>query len=171
MPSNEEIPNPFDMLGNTKNKPSEQKPQAPIIDPAPAPPTQIVPAQPVLKTDLPQAEITADPTRLPVRTNAPVVDTMATYGHIAGVPDATATQVDWCYGTAQTPNPVAEVLLRQECVEGLWDGYDAMRAEECALMWSRLTAQKKCRGCSKCRPDCTTNRYQTCDNGCQQCDK
>jgi hypothetical protein len=138
------------------------------------------------------APIVEDPNSLPVgrrhRRHNPIVDTMAEYGQVANVPHVTNSAVDWGYGHLQTPNPVATVLLHQQCVEGLWDNYSQQRAAECAQMWSRLTAKKRCHHCgscghSRCKSGCAsggkcsgnavTNRYQSqpntnCDS-CSQC--
>ncbi|MEM8732970.1 MAG: hypothetical protein AAGG44_02025 [Planctomycetota bacterium] len=155
------IANPFDFQTSTELAPALQ---------APAVPSQVGQAQ------------AGDPTSLPVgirhrhRRNA-VVDTMSNLGSIASVPHAATTQIDWCYGSTKTPNPVADVLLHQECVEGLWDRYPAQRAAECAHMWSKLTASKGCHRCqhggcgSKCDSGCASqpvNRYRT-NSSCDTC--
>lgn len=162
------IANPFDMLGNAAT--ANQAPPPPAVGPV-----------------QPQAEISEDPQSLPVglrhRHRRGIVDTMANYGQVASVPNATHTPVDWCSGATRAPNHVANMLMREQCVQGLWDGYEAQRAAECAHMWAKLTATRRCHGCGHCsKSGCTTgcasggcasqpiNRYQpsSCD-GCTQC--
>ena len=107
----------------------------------------------------------ADPSSLPtgIRHNRKrtTVDALVDYATLSGVANASYGGVNWGYGTAKAPNHVANVLLRQECVDGLWASYPAMRAAECELMWRRLTATKNC-GCG--RDGC-----QSCNSGCAQC--
>ncbi|MFN3191551.1 MAG: hypothetical protein ACE361_13665 [Aureliella sp.] len=142
------IDNPFDLHRSSDAAPSLQ-----------APPTRPQSAQ----------GQESDPASLPVgirhrhRRNA-VVDTMSNMGSIASVPHAATTQIDWCYGSTKTPNPVADVLLHQECVQGLWDRYPAQRAAECAHMWAKLTASK---GCHRCQHGgCGSCSSGNCDSGC-----
>ncbi|MFK7734671.1 MAG: hypothetical protein AB8B50_01500 [Pirellulaceae bacterium] len=168
-----EIENPFDVLSPSDDSVSNNFNSPPQSQPAP---------------------IIEDPNSLPVgrrhRRHNAVVDTMAQHSRISNVPHASTAVVDWGYGVQNTPNPVATVLLHQQCVEGLWDSYSQQRAAECAKMWSRLTAKKRCHhcslsGCSACKSGCASggcdscagsavvNRYQSqpaggCDS-CSQC--
>lgn len=84
-----------------------------------------------------------------------------------GAPHVAFTPVYWG-GALQTPNPVAEWLLREECVAGLWAGYPQQRAAECAHMWAHLSAHRgHCSvgcgtvagACNTCRAPRVRNRY------------
>lgn len=92
-----------------------------------------------------------------------LIDTMANHALLANIPHAAHSHDCW-YGPCATPNPVAEVLLRQECVDGLWAGYQAQRAAECAKMWHHLAGRPApcysvCGPCSACSPQPPRNRY------------
>ncbi len=169
---NEEISNPFDMLSAPGEVTQTTQPSISFADDAPVAAED---ESPVRFAPAPATTIEEDPTSLPVANfGGNVVDTMANYGAISAVGNAELAPIDWGgYGMVRTPNPVADVLLHEECVQGLWDGYSAQRAAECSKMWSRLTAQKKCRKCGGkgCCNECdgAVNRYtQSCDN-CSQC--
>lgn len=101
-----------------------------------------------------------DPSSLPVgrhhRRRPNIVDTMADYSMLANTPHAGVTPVDWCR-TNRTPNPIADIILRQECVEGLWAGYPAERAAECARMWEKIHGS--------CNNGCPVGPCQPCSVG------
>ena len=98
------------------------------------------------------------------------------YGHSVGPPtnvDLTVlsmtphirqTPVQWSHH-ARTPDPVGEMMLREFCSRGLWDGYSAERAAECACMHRKL---EKCRkkgcqtGCSSCSGCSTCSSCNSC---------
>lgn len=67
-----------------------------------------------------------------------VVDTIVDHAALGNTPHVAYTPIYWG-GAPQTPNPVANWLLREECVAGLWDGYPQQRAAECAHMWAHLS--------------------------------
>lgn len=151
------IPNPFD------NAPVE------------APP---LPAEVASDLEVGPQDPTSLPTGLRHRHRRSPVDAMVDYATLSGVADASGPHgiVDWGYGQLKAPNHIASILLREECVDGLWDSYPATRAAECELMWKRLTATKRCcqgcNGCGGCASGCgagncgQVNRYtQSCD-GC-----
>lgn len=84
-----------------------------------------------------------DPASLPgARTERPqltsIVDTLVTQAALAKVPHVGQVPIYWG-GAPQTPNPVAQWLKRQQCVDGLWANYPAQRAAECVRMWSHLS--------------------------------
>lgn len=93
-----------------------------------------------------------DPASLPVglhhRRNSSVVDTIITEAALGNIPHCAMTGVDWG-GSLHTPNPVADWLMREECVNGLWANYPQQRAAECAAMWAHL-AGHSCGGCGSC---------------------
>jgi hypothetical protein len=123
-PQDSTLPNPFDFApSGMAETPSQPEPPA-------------------------SAETASDPSSLPVtRSNndRSVVDTIVDQAALMNTPHASYEAVDWC-GSIETPNPVGEVLLRQFCVEGLWDGYEAQRACVCARMWHHLQ-KHHCGGC------------------------
>lgn len=176
--ASDQIPNPFDILaGQLTQEPAPESTSTPA-DHSQA----VISEEPVPNPILVEVSEGQDPASLPVgghpgRTS--LVETMADYDTIASIQNAAIAPVDWCHGATRTPNPVAEVLMRQGCVEGLWDGYAAQRAAECADMWEKLTATKNCRGCGSSHRQCQThdgghnargsrpvNRYvtQACDS-------
>ncbi len=149
--------------------------------------TQLV--EPTAQVD---SATTQDPTSLPVgrrHRGRTIVDTMIDYNTLSNTPHAAYAPVQWS-PVAQTPNPVAQFMLRQECVDGLWAGYSAQRAAECAAMWAHLsghhghccglTAGSPCDVCADLGP---RNRYRrqhhrrhhgaakasSCDASCDQC--
>lgn len=107
----------------------------------------------------------SDPTSLPVaKKHRSMVDTIVDQGVMASVADASSTPINWG-GSPQTPNPVGQWLLREECVEGLWASYPQQRAAECAHMWSHLNGHSACNSpcnvagpCSVCAEP-ARNRY------------
>jgi len=114
-----------------------------------------------------------DPKSLAVGTNVrkpSVVDTMANYATLADMPHAGHGPVQWGYGMGQTPNPVAEAMLREYCVDGLWDGYADQRARECAEQWAHIHGLKQWgfRHHGACQ-HCGGNRYLSRD--CDACDR
>lgn len=131
-----------------------------------------------------------DPASLPVgrhHRNRSVVETIIDHSTLSAVPNAAMAPVFW-NGPARTPNPVADILLREECnVRALWAGYPAQRAAECADMWNRINNPHGCKSCGHAGGHCNTcqprviNRYtqqaapQPCDQmpaattPCTQC--
>lgn len=119
------------------------------------------------------SEPASDPTSLNVSRpdGRNVVDTLVDYSTLSNVPDCSIVPVDWTQ-SARTPNPVAEILLRERCVNGLWDNYPAERAAECAHMYAKLNGHSRCGSgacgvsgpCSVCAPAATCaqprNRYR-----------
>lgn len=134
----------------------------------------------------------SDPTSLPVAKNLrSMVDTIVDQGVLTGVANASSTPVYWG-GASQTPNPVAQWLMREECVDGLWANYPQQRAAECAHMWSHIAGHSCCKGSCSANASCHVctqpgrNRYtencapaangvhsvptSSCDEaGCTQC--
>lgn len=122
--------------------------------------------------DSPNTEPASDPTSLNVSRpdSRNVVDTLVDYSTLSNVPDCSVVPVDWSQ-SARTPNPVAEILLRERCVNGVWDGYQAERAAECAHMYAKMNGRNRCGTgacgvsgpCSVCAPTATCakprNRY------------
>jgi hypothetical protein len=131
-----QIPNPFDYFDqgfSAKETPTE----SPV---SLAEPPQTEP----LASESPIAEKAAesDPASLPVgrhhRQNSPtIVDTIVSHATLGNIPNAAVTPVYWG-GAPQTPNPVAQWSLREQCVDGLWANYQQQRAAECAHMWEHL---------------------------------
>lgn len=96
-----------------------------------------------------------------------VVDSIIDHTASGSIAHASDTPIYWG-GAPQTPNPVADWLLREECVAGLWDGYPQQRAAECAHMWSHLSGHSRiCGGgcgtvagqCNACAEPRVRNRY------------
>lgn len=125
----------------------------------------------------------SDPSSLPVvrHPRQGIVDAIVDHAALDGVMDASQSPVFWTQ-SAQTPNPVASILLREQCVQGLWDGYQAERARECAAMWAHLAGHQHCgNACGSCAAGgCQSgacagprNRYrEACDSapvGCSSC--
>lgn len=112
-----------------------------------------------------------------------VVDTIVNQATLGNVPNCATTPVYWG-GAQHTPNPVAEWLLREQCVEGLWASYPQLRAAECAQMWNCL-AGHSAHGCgsgcgdvsglcsvcaqSHARHNRYTGRFSTPPMGCDPC--
>lgn len=100
----------------------------------------------------------SDPASLPVSRNerpqaTSMVDTLVSQAALANVPHVGQVPIYW--GSApQTPNPIAQWLQRQQCVDGLWASHPAQRAAECAHMWSHLSSH----GCGAC----VSGPCQTC---------
>jgi len=162
-----EIPNPFDYFDQGFS--AEQTPIESPVSLAPPPQTE------PLASESPVAEKAAesDPASLPVgrhhRQNSPtIVDTIVSHATLGNIPNAAVTPVYWG-GAPQTPNPVAQWLMREQCVEGLWANYQQQRAAECDHMWSHLNghgcgtacASGPCSVCSQHahQPATPRNRY------------
>lgn len=94
--------------------------------------------------------------------------------------------IDWASAGHRTPNPTADYMCREYCVDGLWDNYAAERAQICARQWERIYGgHRHCgscgvqAGCQTCGTGCATagqgrpviNRYRTSGTctGCDQC--
>ena len=148
-----------------------------IIDSQPVPPAPEESAETRADAGIVTAA-PADPASLPEGHQAGIVDTIHDFSVLADVPNAAIMPVDWQQGVS-TPNPVGDYLLRQHCVDGLWDGYAAQRAAECAAMWARLnghgchrsTVCGPCTVCAGPQTGIVRNRYRTqattpvCDGG------
>ena len=143
--SAETTSNPFDFFDKELPQVEPQvEPQAEVSQ------SDLQSASPSNQTLTNDQETESDPASLPVgrrhRHNGPsVVDTIVSQATLGNIANASVTPVNWG-GNMQTPNPVAEWLLREECVEGLWANYPQQRAKECATMWSKLAGP--CGGCS-----------------------
>ncbi|MFO0943632.1 MAG: hypothetical protein U0930_23090 [Pirellulales bacterium] len=93
--------------------------------------------------------------------------------------------IDWASAGHRTPNPTADYMLREYCVDGLWDNYAAERAQQCARQMERIYGGHRHCGscgvqpaCQSCGVGCGTgqsrpviNRYRTNGSctGCAQC--
>ncbi len=154
------IPNPFDYFDQ----------ELPQIDPQA---TTIEEALPNLVVDEPAAagpnsDAERDPKSLPVgrhhRQNSPsMVDTIVSQAALGNIPNASVTPIYWG-GAPQTPNPVAEWLLREDCVGGLWANYPQQRAAECADMWNCLSGNGCGCGAGGCgHGGCATGACGTCN--------
>ncbi len=129
---------------------------------------------PVVRPNPVPAEIAEDPASIPTGTHHhrnTMVDRMAQQQTVASVPHASNAVIEWGLRHPHPPIYIAPMMLRQDCVEGLWCGYGAIRAEACAKQWERLSAQR----CRKCKTGDSTgyhnfvvNRYTAgCDSGAQ----
>ena len=145
------LPNPFDYF-------ADQLPTSTPQAAAETSSTQLLPEEQSLLedglTNIPSAKQDTDdssPASLPVgrhhRHQRSVVDTIVDQAAIGNIPHVTTTPIYWG-GVPQTPNHVAEWLLREDCVGGLWDGYPQQRAAECADMWAHLSGH--CGHCGHC---------------------
>lgn len=119
-----------------------------------------------------------DPNSLPVGRHThqrEIVDTIGDYSMLENIPHYENTQVSWNH---RTPNPVADSMLRQHCVNGLWDSYPAQRALECMRIQERLAGHAcghcgtagSCGTCGCGTSAMPRNRYreqsnQNCPNG------
>ncbi len=129
----------------------------------------------------------SDPTSLPVAADKrpQVVDTIINQAMLGNIANASLAPVYWG-GVPQTPNPIAEWLLREECAQGLWANYPQQRAAECAAMWNCIHGHGCCQNpgtvagpCSACAAPKVRNRYTehlqpTCvaaPSGSTQCDQ
>ncbi|MEM7477537.1 MAG: hypothetical protein AAF483_21330 [Planctomycetota bacterium] len=147
--------NPFDDLQRTISEP-------------PPPPQQIIHGNPPFMLNQPTG--ITDPASIPAgqhhHRSSPIIDTMVSASG-ANMPNSSNAPIDWRQGQCCTPLYVAQILMQQECVDGIWNGYSEMRAAECAKQWRLLTCQKccKCGGCFgvNCQP---CNRYS---NSCDTC--
>ena len=127
-PSAKNAPNPFDIF-DTQAMPQRSAPIAEID--APADPRSIR----VGRQEVPTS----------------VVETIVNHSMVGSIPQASMAPANWSQG-CQTPNPVADILLRQECTDGLWATYPAERAAECADMWNTLSGNHHgcASGCNSC---------------------
>lgn len=160
------VPNPFDYF-------ADQLPTATPQAAAEHNSTQLLSDEHSLlekgPTNTPSAKPNASdssPSTLPVgrhhRHQRSVVDTIVDHAAIGNVPHVTTTPIYWG-GAAQTPNPVADWLLREECVAGLWDGYPQQRAAECAHMWAHLSGQCGHCGSGQCGSGGCATVAEPCD--------
>ncbi len=128
----------------------------PVVRPNPVP------------AEIAAAEIAGDPASIPTGTHHhrnTMVDRVAQQQTVASVPLASDAVIDWGFGHPHPPIYIAQIMLRQDCVEGLWCGYGAIRTAACAKQWERLSAQE----CRKCKTGCgnaVVNRYTA---GCDSC--
>ncbi len=183
---NEAIPNPFDYFSEDLPSIEPQAEQSDLFDS----PHSLL-EDDSASDNQPQEQAAAgdnqaseqDPASLPVgrhhRRAPSVVDTIIDQASLGNVPHTTTTPVYWG-GTRHTPNPVADWLLREECVAGLWDNYPQQRAAECAQMWACLAGHSGCGAgscgtvsgpCSACAGTRVRNRYleQGCGSSCNTC--
>ncbi len=178
----QELPNPFDYFSDEQDTTPKHQTQT-----QPQPQAQ---QSEQLSTEAVLQPSPHDPSSLPVaKTKRSIVETIVDQGVLTSVANASHTPVHWG-GTPQTPNPVAEWLLREQCVQGLWANYPQQRAAECAQMWSRLAGHSCAKGacgvqgpCSVCSqpvrnryteerviPSCTSSTDGSCGvPGCSQC--
>lgn len=172
------VPNPFDYFAEEL---PTTTPQAAAKDNAPQ---LLSEEQSLLESDLPNTPAAkqdandSSPATLPVgrhhRHQRSVVDTIVDQAALGNTPHVTTTPIYWG-GAPQTPNAVADWLLREECVAGLWDGYPQQRAAECADMWAHLSGH--CGGgcgtvagpCSACAEPRLRNRYLEAAPACGSC--
>jgi hypothetical protein len=134
----EVIPNPFDFFASEDpssipSTPAENEP-APVLADATRSPSDV------------------DPKSLPVgrrHRQQSMTETILDHGTVSAIPHAAMAPVCWS-APDQTPNPIANILLRQDCnQQALWNGYSAQRAAECARMWQHLSADHRCGHCGK----------------------
>ncbi|MEZ6133743.1 MAG: hypothetical protein R3C53_02420 [Pirellulaceae bacterium] len=161
-PAREALGNPFDLF-------SEQDESA-LLEPAELPATAPVENDRSSYFQEDSSPSDADPKSLPVgrhHRRHSVVDTVIDHATIASVPNAAMGPVFWNQ-TARTPNPVADILLREECnVRALWAGYPAEHAAECAKMWNCINGHHahSCTQCASPATNCDVcqpvrNRYR-----------
>ncbi len=165
----EQIANPFDYFAEQE---SPQTTQAAPTEAA----TRSLPEQPGLIEDAASDPVAAQPpasdslpATLPVGRHhhqRSIVDTIVDQAALGNVPQLMYAPL-YAAGAPQTPNPVADWLLREECVAGLWGGYDRQRAAECAHMWAHLsshcghhaTCGHHAGACNACNSPRVRNRY------------
>lgn len=100
----------------------------------------------------PLSNAPSDPQSLHVGKHAhgrQVVDAIIDHSTVHSVPHAGSVPINWCPGVMTPPNHVAQVMLRQSCVDGLWDGYAAERAAECARQWEHIAGKQHGCGCGR----------------------
>lgn len=150
----EVIPNPFDFFTSEDPSSIPTAPHAPHAT-QPAPAGIGVAGSP---SDL-------DPQSLPVgrrHRQQSMTQTILDHGTIAAIPHTATAPVYWS-APEQTPNPIANFLLRQDCnQQALWNGYPAQRAADCARMWQQLSVEHGCGRGGKCGHACG----QGCGQGC-----
>lgn len=82
-----------------------------------------------------------------------------TLGVLANTPEVGLVPVCWPDGAGgcRTPNPVADMMMRTWCTEGLWDTYPAQRARICAHIQHRTGGFNRythsCSTCDGCLAD------------------
>jgi hypothetical protein len=101
---------------------------------------------------------TSDPESLPVgiRHRHNPIDQILRNGLISQTPNSAQVPVSWPMQSVY--NPTARMMLIPSCTQGLWDGYPAERAAQCALMYQRLAGNQHSQGCG-----------QNCGTGCKSC--
>lgn len=84
--------------------------------------------------------------------------------------------IDWSSAARQTPNPTADYMMRQWCVDGLWDNHAAEMALQCARQSQRIYGGHH--HCGQCRvqPGCQNGACQQAhvaapvrSSGCAHC--
>lgn len=143
-----EAVNPFDFLPNAEDGDIPLQMQQPAASAAPAAPTATQPLQPSENDAAIRQPATdffgndnnsdSDPQSLPVGRHhgRSIVDTIVDYSTVDSIPHAAFAPVAWA--PMRAPQPVADILLREPCVAGLWATYPQERAQDCANMWSHL---------------------------------
>lgn len=139
----EVIPNPFDFFASEDPSSVPSAPAA--IQPAPA------------RAEVAGSPSDIDPQSLPVgrrHRQQSMTETILDHGTLAALPHTAMAPVCWS-APEQTPNPIANFLLRQDCnQQALWNGYPAQRAAECAQMWQQLSGEHGCGRGGKCGHAC-----------------
>ncbi len=139
----EVIPNPFDFFASEDpssmpSVPAELR-TTPVVDEVAASPSDV------------------DPQSLSVgrrHRQQSMTETILDHGTVAAIPHTAMAPVCWS-ASDQTPNPIANILLRQDCnQQALWNGYSAQRAAECARMWRHLSGEHRCGHGGKCGQGC-----------------
>lgn len=69
--------------------------------------------------------------------------------------------IDWASAGHRTPNPTADYMLLEYCVDGLWNNYAAERARQCARQTERIYGGHRHCGSCGVQPTC-----QSCTTGC-----
>lgn len=88
-----------------------------------------------------------------------VIESIVNHARVSQIPNVSAAPVNWAQRCPR--QPIADFMMREDCVAGLWDGYEAQRAAECAAKWDRIAGHHKgcggCGGCNSCAaPACGT---------------
>ncbi len=157
-----DIPNPFNLFGTDAPQPAQS--EGLML----APNNDSFPANRPTATETSPSD--SDPAALPVYTQGRgVVETIQDQALIASVPHASFASVQWP-GAVQTPNPVAQILLRDECnASALWTGYPVQRAAECAHMWQHINRRQQHGACGsgQCGAgQCGQCGHAGCGGGC-----
>ncbi len=152
----EEIPNPFDFFASEDPSSIPSTPAPSAIEPTVAP-------EIMAEVDESPSDAAAD--SLPVgrrHRQQSMTETILDHATVLGVPHTGMAPVCWS-APDQTPNPIASVMLRQECnQQALWDGYSAQRAAECARMWQHIAGQHRCAHGNNCK-------CANANSGCTHC--